>query len=137
MPARKVGQLDPDRVRAGRCCGQGSRPNLLLRDERSSIRHAVRKPLHSRAGTGRGWLMNTPKPLIVDQAALDWEGWRHATLASESAVRWKLLISGERTASRGLVTGVAQLAPGARLLLHHHEPEETYYIVSGQGSAQK
>lgn len=80
--------------------------------------------------------MNTPKPLIVDQAALDWEGWRHATLASESAVRWKLLITGERTASRGLVTGVAQLAPGAQLLLHHHEPEETYYIVSGQGEMQ-
>ena len=80
--------------------------------------------------------MNTPKLLIVDQAALDWEGWRHATLASESAVRWKLLIAGERTASRGLVTGIAQLAPGAQLLLHHHEAEETYYIVSGQGEMQ-
>ena len=73
--------------------------------------------------------MNTRKPVIVDQATLDWEGWGDTTLATKSAIRWKLLITGERTESSGLVTGVAQLPPGAQLVLHHHEPEETYYIV--------
>jgi uncharacterized cupin superfamily protein len=48
-------------------------------------------------------------------------------------VRWKLLIAGERGPSRGLVTGIAEVSPGASLLLHHHEPEETYYVVSGHG----
>jgi mannose-6-phosphate isomerase-like protein (cupin superfamily) len=81
--------------------------------------------------------MNTPKPAVVDEAALDWEGWSDpGTLAGRSAARWKILITGERTASRGLVTGIAQLAPGAQLQPHHHEPEETYYIVSGQGEME-
>ncbi len=80
--------------------------------------------------------MNTPKPAVVDEATLDWEGWSDPTLPSRSAIRWKLLITGERTASRGLITGVAQLAPGAQLPPHHHEPEETYYIISGQGEME-
>ena len=80
--------------------------------------------------------MNTRKPAIIDQATLDWEGWRDTTLATKSAIRWKLLITGERTESSGLVTGIAQLPPGAQLLLHHHEPEETYYVVSGRGEME-
>jgi len=71
--------------------------------------------------------MSAPKPAVVDQATLDWEGWGDHALAATGAIRWKILIGGERTESRGLVTGVAQLAPGAQLLPHHHEPEETYY----------
>ncbi len=77
--------------------------------------------------------MNMRKPIIIDQATLHWEGWRDTTLATKSAICWKLLITGERTESSGLVTGIAQLPPGAQLLLHHHEPEETYYVVSGRG----
>ena len=77
--------------------------------------------------------MNMRKPIIIDQATLDWEGWRNTTLTTKSAIRWKLLITGERTESSGLVTGIAQLPPGAQLLLHHHEPQETYYVVSGRG----
>ena len=80
--------------------------------------------------------MNTPKPLIVDQAVLAWEGWRDATLASKSAIRWRLLITGERTQSRGIVTGIAQLPPGGQLLLHRYGPEETDYVVSGQGEVE-
>ena len=74
--------------------------------------------------------MDARKPVIIDQANLDWEGWRDADLAAKSAIRWKLLITGERTESSGLVTGVVEIPPGAHLLLHHHEPEETYYVVS-------
>ncbi len=77
--------------------------------------------------------MNMRKPITIDQATLHWEGWRDTTLATKSAICWKLLITGERTESSGLVTGIAQLPPGAQLLLHHHEPEETHYVVSGRG----
>ena len=76
------------------------------------------------------------KPSIVDQAALEWESWPYPTLASDSPIRWKVLISRERTGSRGLITGIAELPPGAQLVLHHHEPEETYYIVSGRGEME-
>lgn len=58
------------------------------------------------------------------------------TVAARNAVRWKLLITGERSASSGLVTGIGQLPPGAELPLHHHEPEETYYVVSGHGEME-
>ena len=73
------------------------------------------------------------RPVIIDQADLPWEGWEDTDVAARSAIRWKLLIAGERTESTGLVTGIAEVPPGERLLLHHHGPEETYYIVKGRG----
>ena len=66
------------------------------------------------------------RPVIIDQADLPWEGWEDTDVAARSAIRWKLLIAGERTESAGLVTGIAEVPPGDRLLLHHHGPEETY-----------
>ena len=81
--------------------------------------------------------MNTPTSAVVDETALDWEGWNDPTLAGKSAVRWKILIAGAHRASRGLVMGMAQQAPGMQLLPHHHEPEETSCIVSGQGGDRR
>ena len=71
--------------------------------------------------------MHTLQPVIVDQAAVDWHLWGHAGLADEGGIRWKLLLAGERTDTVGIVTGIAEIPPGAWLPLHHHEPEETYY----------
>ena len=77
--------------------------------------------------------MNTQKPIILNQAKLDWETWDDPDLAARSPVRWKILISGERGPSERLTTGIAEMAPGTLLPLHHHEPEETYYVISGSG----
>ena len=77
--------------------------------------------------------MSVQKPIIINQAELAWEGWDDPVIADKSGIRWKLLVTGERGPSSGLVTGVAEVPPGTRLPLHHHEPEETYYIVSGTG----
>ena len=77
--------------------------------------------------------MGEQKAVIVNHTELDWESWAHPGLAASSPVRWKLLVAGERGPSSGLVTGIAELPPGASLLLHHHEPEETYFVVSGHG----
>lgn len=82
---------------------------------------------------GRITMRTQTRPFIIDQADLPWEGWEDADVAASSAIRWKLLTAGERTGSAGLVTGIAEIPPGERLLLHHHEPEETYYIVQGHG----
>ncbi len=76
------------------------------------------------------------KPVVVDQVALDWEDWKAPAGADRSAVRWKLLVSGERCPSAGLVTGVGEVAPGGVLPRHYHEPEETYYVVSGRGHVE-
>ena len=80
--------------------------------------------------------MNTTKATIVDQADLYWKGWSDADMATKSGIRWKLLIAGERTESVGLCTGIAEVPPGAQLLLHHHEPEEIYYIVRGRSEME-
>ena len=77
--------------------------------------------------------MSEQKPIIINQAELAWEGWEDAVIAAKSAIRWKILISGERGPSSGLVMGIAECPTGARLPLHHHEPEETYYVISGRG----
>ena len=73
------------------------------------------------------------RPVIINQADLPWEGWENADVAARSAIRWKLLTAGECTESAGLVTGIAEIPPGERLLLHHHEPGETYCIVQARG----
>ena len=71
--------------------------------------------------------------VIVNQAVIDREGWDDPAIAAGSTVRWKLLVDGDRGPSGGLVTGVAEIAPCGVLPRHHHEPEETYYVLSGRG----
>ena len=80
--------------------------------------------------------MSMPRPAIVDQADLGWEGSHDSGLAAGNGIRWKLLIAGERTETTGLVTGIAEILPGGQLLRHHHDPEETYYILSGRGEME-
>ena len=56
--------------------------------------------------------MNKQKPIILNQAELDWETWDDPELAEKSPVRWKILISGERGPSSQLSTGIAEMTPG-------------------------
>ena len=48
-------------------------------------------------------------------------------------VRWKLLITGERTPSAELTMGIAEILPGATLGRHRHAHAETYYVTGGKG----
>jgi len=64
---------------------------------------------------------------------LEWESWDDAALRARSDVRWKLLISGERTDTAALAMGVAEIAPGGVLVPHRHAHAETYYITRGLG----
>ncbi len=77
--------------------------------------------------------MPTLKPVIVDQAELDWHNWDDPANADPGAIQWKLLISREQGPARGLVVGVARIEPDAVLSRHRHESEETYYVISGRG----
>ena len=50
-------------------------------------------------------------------------------------VFWRTLISGDRTHSRGLTCGIAELPVGhaTKPSLHQHSPVEIYYILEGSG----
>jgi len=50
----------------------------------------------------------------------------------EPGVRWRQLISADRTPSRGLNFGVFEVLPGAELAPHRHDPQEVYYVVTGR-----
>lgn len=97
------------------------------------VRQDFQPPLRPELKKERIMMRPWTRPVIIDQADLPWEGWEDADVAARSAIRWKLLTAGERTESAGLVTGIAEIPAGERLLLHHHGPEETYYIVQGRG----
>ncbi|MBY6002804.1 cupin domain-containing protein [Salipiger bermudensis] len=48
-------------------------------------------------------------------------------------VRWRTLFSGERTATTGMVLGIAEFGPLGTLLPHRHGPAEIYFGLSGAG----
>lgn len=73
---------------------------------------------------------------VIREQELDWESWSDPALAAKSPVRWKLLLAGERTGTDGFSLGVAEIPPGRSLLLHHHGPQEAYYILSGSGRTE-
>jgi len=74
-----------------------------------------------------------PEATIRREADLEWESWDDAELKARSDVRWKLLLSGERTPTAELAMGIAEIAPGATLIGHRHAHAETYYITKGKG----
>lgn len=48
-------------------------------------------------------------------------------------VRWRTLFSGDKTATSGMVMGVAEFGAGGTLLPHRHAPAEIYFGLEGSG----
>lgn len=72
-----------------------------------------------------------PSPLVLHESECELESWNEAT---RERVVWRTLFSGERTPTRGLTMGVAELPPGMReTVTHRHDPVEAYYVLSGEG----
>ena len=80
--------------------------------------------------------MKAMKGTVVREPDQPWEGWIDPTIRAKSPIRWKLLVGGERTPSKGLTVGVLEIPPGASLLLHHHAPQEVYYVIEGEGRTE-
>jgi mannose-6-phosphate isomerase-like protein (cupin superfamily) len=77
--------------------------------------------------------MDTLKPAVVKEVETPWESRTDPELRAKSPTRWRLLVGAERTPSKGLTVGVAEIPPGGSLILHHHAPEEVYYFLEGEG----
>jgi len=48
-------------------------------------------------------------------------------------VRWRTLFCADKTATSGLVMGVAEFGPEGTLLAHRHGPSEIYFGLDGSG----
>jgi quercetin dioxygenase-like cupin family protein len=70
---------------------------------------------------------------MLELDGLAWETWDDPALAARSPVRWKMVFSARRTPTQALSMGVAELAPGGVLPLHHHAPAEIYHVLAGTG----
>lgn len=77
--------------------------------------------------------MSQSKPVIVHEQDCALEGWADR---QAGRVRWRTLLSADRTASDSLTLGVAELEPGEAVDFrpHRHAQAEAYYILSGEGT---
>lgn len=75
----------------------------------------------------------SPKPFVVNESQCRTEGWNDPM---RGVVRWKTLLSADRTPTDTLTMGVAELSreDGADYKLHRHVQAEAYYVLSGEGA---
>ena len=78
-------------------------------------------------------LTQKKQAIIVQANELKWDSRSVYTPERYGAVRWKNLLSGEKTATEAITMGLAELPPGARFVRHWHEQPETYFIIEGLG----
>ena len=69
------------------------------------------------------------EPVRRDAAAVEEEA---LDLGGGPLVRFRLLLSGDRTESDSVTCGIAEVGPGAPLPLHRHPQAEVYYGLSGR-----
>ena len=76
--------------------------------------------------------MSRSEAFVIHEDDCPFEGSDQAALGS---VRWRTLISRDRTPTESMTVGVAELEPGERKHFrpHKHAQAEVYYILSGEG----
>ena len=52
----------------------------------------------------------------------------------KDVIRWRILLSGERTPTQGISMGTLELPSGSSLDAHHHAPLEVYFFTEGNGT---
>lgn len=70
---------------------------------------------------------------VIHEEDCEFEG---APEATSGSVRWRTLISGDRTPTESVTIGVAELEPGesSHFRPHRHAHAEVYYILAGEGT---
>lgn len=77
--------------------------------------------------------MSRIEPWVVHERDCPLESWDQPERGS---VRWRTLLSADRTPTDSLTLGVAELQPGQteeRLRTHRHAQPEVYYVLAGEG----
>ena len=72
------------------------------------------------------------KPFVLNESQCEVEDWNDPI---RGKVRWRTLLSSDRTPTDSLTMGVAELRADADVgfKLHRHDQAESYYILSGRG----
>lgn len=83
------------------------------------------------AGRSRDLHMSI-RPVVIRSDDVAVEGW---DAAERGVVTWRTLVSGDRTPSRSLTLGVADVGEpvAGPPVLHRHDEDEVYYILAGAG----
>jgi mannose-6-phosphate isomerase-like protein (cupin superfamily) len=65
---------------------------------------------------------------VGNERDVEIEGW-------DNIVKWRTLLSADRTPSAAMTIGSAEIAPGSSVdgALHHHADHEAYYFIAGTG----
>ena len=74
----------------------------------------------------------TGQAFIKNDGDYPWE-FEQGEEGRSDVIRWRTLLSGEKTPSKQLSMGTLELPPNTALLPHHHAPIEVYYLTQGQG----
>ena len=70
---------------------------------------------------------------VIHQDDVAWESLDQYRETPLGRVRWRTLLSADRTPTAEITMGMAEIPPGERLRLHSHPQAETYYIIEGEG----
>lgn len=76
--------------------------------------------------------MMTPENLIRHLQDYSWI-YPRGREADVDAIRWKTLVSGDRTPTCKLIMGILEVPPGAKMNTHRHEAPEVYFVYDGVG----
>lgn len=76
--------------------------------------------------------MKTVQPVVLHEQDCELESWSEE---ARSLVEWRTLLSADRTPTRALTLGMAELPPGeaSDLRTHRHAQIEVYYVLAGEG----
>lgn len=76
--------------------------------------------------------MSRTRPFVIHEEECEFERWEDAP---QARVRWRTLLSADRTPTGSLTVGVAELPPGTwrDFRPHRHEQAEAYYVLAGAG----
>jgi mannose-6-phosphate isomerase-like protein (cupin superfamily) len=77
--------------------------------------------------------MSRTEPFVIHEQECEFERWDEP---ATGRVRWRTLLSADRTPTDSLTLGVAELEPGEAkdFRPHRHAQAEVYYILSGEGT---
>lgn len=69
---------------------------------------------------------------IKNDSEYPWE-YEQGEEGRDDVIRWRSLLSGEKTPTEKISMGTLELPQNAALPPHHHSPLEVYYITEGEG----